>query len=386
MPSLGSEVALSDYAVELRRIENDLAELEKIAFAEPVKSEDAGRYVYRLYARSSLNGNLKELRRVEESIDRAIACVGPVEDLCLLKANLDFKLHRLAETKRDLALAPALAGRRQGHVILADIAFQEGRYSEARAALETLAEEDPAWDVLARIAHIEGKMGDAEKADQLYLQAEDEITAKEMRSFAWVELQRGLLDLSRGRVDDALAHYEMADRAYSGYWLTAEHIGDALGSAAHYERVLREVDKPEVAQKLGGLSHDGRAEELFAHALSGYLESAERGEVHFYHHLTEYFADVRHDGGQAVKWARKDIALRDNFNTQTALAWALHCAGRSAVGVRYIERALASGVKDAGIFSKAALIFEGAGEPGKAHEWEHRATSLNPLRVYSHVH
>jgi len=386
LPSLGSEVALSDYAVDIRRMEDDLAELEKIAFVEPVKSEDAGRYVYRLYARSSLSGNLKELRRVEMLIDRAIECVGPAEDLCLLKANLDFKLHRLAESKRDLALAPALAGRRQGRIVVADIAFQEGRYKEARAALETLAEEDPAWDVLARIAHIEGKMGDAEKADQLYLQAEDEITAKEMRSFAWVELQRGLLDLSRGRVDEALAHYELADRAYTGYWLTAEHIGDALGSADHYERVLREVDKPEVAQKLGMLCHDACAEKFLARALSGYLESAERGEVHYYHHLTEYFADVRHDGASAVKWARKDIALRENFNTQTALAWALHCAGQSAAAAPYIERALASGVKDAGIFNKAAIIFEGAGEREKAHEYEHRAAVLNASRVHVHVH
>jgi tetratricopeptide (TPR) repeat protein len=386
LPSLGSEVALSDYAADLRRIEEDLAELEKTAFREPVRSEDAARYVYRLYARSSLNGNLKELRRVEELIDRAIECVGPAEDLCLLKANLDFKLHRLAETKRDLALAPALAGRRQGRVILADIAFQEGRYGEARGALDVLAEEDPTWDVLARIAHIEGKMGDTEKADRLYLQAEDEITAKEMRSFAWVELQRGSLDLSCGRVDDALAHYELADHAYTGYWLAAEHIGDVLGSAAHYERVLSEVDKPEVAQKLGGLYHDARAEEFLARALRDYLESAERGEVHYYHHLTEYFADVRHDGASAVKWARKDIALRENFNTQTALAWALHCAGQSAAGVPHIERALASGVKDAGIFSKAALIFVGAGERGRAHECEHRAIGLNPLRVHVHVH
>ena len=209
--------------------------------------------MYRLYARSSLNGNLRELRAVEAAIHRAIECVGPAGDLCLLKANLDFRLHRLAETKLDLALAPALANRRQGQVLLADIAFQEGCYGEARTALEALAADDPTWDVLARIAHIEGKMGDTAKADQFYLEAEDEITAKEMRSFAWVELQRGLLDLSRGQVDEAVAHYDCAEQAYSGYWLTAEHLGDALGSAAHYERVLAEVNKPEVAQKLGGL-------------------------------------------------------------------------------------------------------------------------------------
>ena len=161
-------------------------------------------------------------------IDQAIERLGPVEDICLLKANLDFKLHRLAETKRDLNLVPALKDRREGRVILADVAFQEGNYQASRAALEELAKEDQTWDVLARLAHIESKMGDTALADELYARAEDEITAKEMRAFAWVQLQRGLLDLSRCWLYDALAHYNVADRAYSGYWVTEEHIGDAL--------------------------------------------------------------------------------------------------------------------------------------------------------------
>ncbi len=384
MPSRGN------YQDDLRRVEEDVAELEKSAFGEPLKSEAVARYLYRRYARSSLNGDLTDLRPLEKQIDWAMERLGPAEDLCLLKANLDFKLHRLAETKRDLRLAPALESRREGRVILADVAFQEGRYREARAALETLAEEDATWDVLARIAHIEAKMGDAGQADEWYLRAEDEITAKGMRAFAWVELQRGLLDLSRGRVDEALAHYDVADRAYGGYWMVTEHIGDALESAAHYERVLEQVDKPELAQKLGELyaksGDDDGAQRLFTRAVSAYLDSAERGEVHYYHHLTEYFADVAHDGEEAVRWAMKDIELRDNFNTQIALAWALHCAGRSAEGVTYVERAIGSGVRDAGIYRKAAVVMEGAGLHGKAHEYEHRAARLNPLKIQVHVH
>ena len=108
--------------------------------------------------------------------------------------------------------------------------------------------------------------------------------------------------------------------------------------------------------------------------------------MHYYHHLTEFFADVRRDGDEAVRWARKDIALRDNFNTQTALAWALHCAGQSAAGIVYMERALNSGVRDSAIFHKAALLFQSTGEHPKAHEWEHRAAHLNPLGAHVHTH
>ena len=392
MPSLGSAVAVavSDYETDLRRIEAEVSDLAAKAFTTPLLSAETTLYVYRLYARSSLNGNLKELRHVESQIDRAITCLGPAEDLCLLKANLDFKLHRLKETKEDLGFSPTLAGRRQGQMLLADVAFQEGHYKGARAALEALASEEPSWDVLARIAHIEFKMGDSEKADQLYLQAEDELTAKEMRSFAWIELQRGLLDLSRGRVKSAVEHYECAERAYSGYWLTAEHLADALNSAAHYEQVLSKISKPEVAQKLGELYQSqgdrAHAESLFQRALANYLESAERGEVHYYHHLTEFFADAQPNAKEAVKWAQKDLALRDNFNTRTALAWALHLAGENSNAINHIERALNSGVQDASIFKKAALIFEASGDHHNAHTWEHKAAALNPLGIQAHTH
>lgn len=66
-------------------------------------------------------------------------------------------LHRLPGVKRDLEMVPGLTDCPSGK----------------------------AWNA---------KMGDRSGADQLYLEAEDEITVKEMRSYAWVELQRGVLD------------------------------------------------------------------------------------------------------------------------------------------------------------------------------------------------
>ena len=85
-------------------------------------------------------------------------------------------------------------------------------------------------------------------------------------------------------------------------------------------------------------------------ALSGYLQSAQRGEVHYYHHLADYYSDVAEDGAAAVKWARKDLRLRENFATQAALAWALYRDGQFGEAVCWIDRALASGVVDARLY------------------------------------
>ncbi len=384
--------SISDYRKEISEVERDLAELEPIAFRQPVSAETAARYVYRLYQSCTLRGDLKGLRFVETQIDKAIGQVGPAEDFCLLKANLDFKLHRLRETKRDLAMAPALSSRAEGRTLLAEISFQEGRYAEARKALEDLAAEDPAWDTFARLAHIELKLGDAAAADRLFLKAEDEITAKEMRSYSWVQLQRGQLRLARGDVDTALRHYERANRAYTGHWLVDEHMGDMLAAqekhsaaAAIYERLLTQVDKPELKQKAGemyrALGDDARAEAYLANAKADFMESADRGEVHYYHHLTDVVSAT-----EALYWARKDIALRNNFNTQAALAWALHKAGEHPEAVARMDEAIASGVQDANIFSKAAAIYQAAGLSRKAHKFERRAADLNPLGTHVHVH
>jgi tetratricopeptide (TPR) repeat protein len=388
---------LADYDLELRQIDQDIAGLRQSLAKVPGDLEKTTRLLYRLYHRASLSGNLAGFNAVESAIDGAIAEFGAQEDLCLLKANLDFKLHRLARVKRDLTMAPSLPGRFEGQALLADLDFQEGRYQEARRAYEGLIQDNRTWDNLARLAYFQSKMGDPAGADQLYLEAEDELTAKEMRSYAWVELQRGVLDLTHGRHAEAVAHYQRAGAAYSGYWHTDEHIAELLAvqgkfdeAAALYESILERVHKPELQQTLGELyvfmGQPERAEPWYDRALAAYLESAQRGDVHYYHHLTDFYADIREDGAEAVKWARMDIALRRNFSTQAALAWALYRHGEIAEALDSINHALASRVQDAQLFSWAETIHRGAGRSDDANRYQEMATAINPHHHGFHMH
>jgi tetratricopeptide (TPR) repeat protein len=270
-------------------------------------------------------------------------------------------------------MAPLLMKRSQARSILADLDFQEGRYEQARHAYESLIEADPVWDDMARLAHFHWKMGDREKAEEWFERASEELTAKQMRSFCWLELQRGVLDLSAGDHDAARGHYDRAARAYSGYWLVDEHIAELLAAEERFDEAeaiyLRLADrepKPELLQTIGELynfmGQPEKAAPYLDHACDAYLESAERGEVHYLHHLSDFFSDVRPQAEEAVKWARKDLELRENFNTQAAMALGLHVAGRHQEAVQWMQRALASGVQDAHIFSQAAIIYGAAAE------------------------
>jgi tetratricopeptide (TPR) repeat protein len=388
---------LSDYATELTRIETDIGVLEGLALVPPVSGEKAAQYVYRLYHRATLTGNLGQLREVLDCIDQALRHTGPQEDICLLKAKVHFALHRLREAREDLHAAPLLPHRLEAETLVADLDYEEGRQEEARKAYEKLVAETNTWDNMSRLAHFKAKMGDFEGADRLYADAQEEITAKQMRAYSWVELQRGMMDLTRGRFDDAQVHYDRADRAYSGYWLVSTHLADLSAAeenleaaAARYQTILTQVPSPELKEKLGrvlyslGRSHE--AERCFEEAFSTYLASAERGEVHYYHHLVDFLVEVRRTPQAAAQWARRDLELRNNYATMTALAWVEYRSGELARAANTITRALAWGVAEPGLLAKAAEIYRGVGRYSEAHELEHRAYSINPGKRAIHVH
>jgi tetratricopeptide (TPR) repeat protein len=291
----------------------------------PLSAEQATRLAHSHYQQASLTGDPDELGLAERAIDAGLRAVGPWPDLCLLKAMIDLELHRLPQVRRDLALAPGLAETTRGRLLEAAVLRQEGRVDEARKLYETVR----TWDALAGRAALEAEAGELELADELYAEAEDELTAKELRSYAWVELQRGDLDLRRGSFDEARAHYERAERAYSGHWLTEQHLARLLvaegrleEAAEAYERLVARVRKPELRQALGDvllrLGEPERARRWHDEALAAYLASAERGEVHYYHHLAELY-ETRGDTAAAAEWARRDYELRPNASTRRML-------------------------------------------------------------------
>jgi hypothetical protein len=91
---------------------------------------------------------------------------------------------------------------------------------------------------------------------------------------------------------------------------------------------------------------------------------------------------VAKDGAAAVNWARRDLELRENFATQSALAWALYRNAELDEARGWIDRALASGVVDAHLLFRAAKIYAGV---GGRHLLQH-ATRLNPFVQRFHVH
>jgi len=376
----------------MRRIEDDTPPF--IGASDP---EARTRRLYRLYQKASIAGDLAGLAEIIAAVDDSITALANPGDLYLLKANAAFKLHKLADVDSALRAVPSVYHSDEGRLIRADLDFQHGHYQAAESGYLDVPQRERSWGALARLAHLRGRMGDATGADNLYQEAEDQLTAKEMRAYAWLEMQRGFLDFVRGRPGEAGLHYRRADAAYPGYWLVEEHIAELLGSegsceeaAAILERIVSTVDRPDLDQAIGELyelaGDSGCARHWEERALNAYLQSAERGEVHYHHHLVDYYADVVEDGANAVKWAYKDLQLRENFATQAALAWALYRDGQFGDAVCWIDRALASRVVDARLYFRAGEIYCAAGDKARGDELRERALKLNPAVAGFHLH
>lgn len=383
---------VTDYQRDLEKINQDLATLEK-----PDDTEQVTRRAYRLYQRAALTARPDEFAVAEAAVAEGFQRVGPWPDLCLVKANLDMKFHRLAEAKQALEMARGLKESFPGRVMQSDIDLQEGRYQQARNACRALIAEDRTWDNLARLAYWESKFGEMARAERLYQEAMDEITAKEMRGYAWVQLQLGLMDLRAGRFDQAAEHYRRADAGYSGYWLVDDHRAELLGTQGEYEeavrlysRVLEETPRPELQQAFGELyvamGEQREADVWFDRALAGFLDASEKGGVHYYHHLVDFYSDVREDGARAVEWAVKDFEMRPNYATQGALGWAFYRDGRIREAEQTMDEALASGVRDAHLFGKASTVLAAAGRAAESESLLQKATAMNPHHDGFHIH
>lgn len=398
MASGPGDKTTSGYQAELQRIKKDISDLGGAgALAMQIDPQRVTHYIYCVYQRASIAGDVAQLGDVERAIERAIPLLTYPGDLYLLKANIALKLHRLADAEAALAVVPSVSECNEGRLIRADLDFQRGRYQQAeRGYLEALRAER-SWSALARLAYFQGKMGDVADADRLYREAEDELTAKEMRSYAWLEVQQGFLAFAQGHYGLAQSHYDRADAAYPGYWLVHEYLSELLGAEGRYreaidilERIIAASDRPDLQQAIGELYQiDGqsdRARYWEEKAVSGYLQSARAGGVHYYHHLADYYCDVANDGTEAVRWARADLQLRENFSTRSALAWAYYCSGELGEARAWIDRALASGAAEAHLFSRAAKIYAAAGDIRVGRNYLERARHLNPAVDGFHIH
>jgi tetratricopeptide (TPR) repeat protein len=346
-----------------------------------------------LLRRARLSGSYDDYAAAEaalaQAFERAPAGTGPM----LTRASLNFTLHRLAPIEADLAVYDKITTLEPSTVatIIAtrgDVAFERGQYERAREFFDAALALDRAAPLVAKLAHWHWRVGKFDEAEKLYLEALGMMPDKALESRAWVHLQLGLMDLERGRYDDAFAHYREGTQILGGWWLLEEHIAeiaalkgmDAFALELYADIIARTGKGEFIDAKAGLLARAGdeagskaaieAATKIFEAEL---LRFPEASYGHALDHYLEFGPPER-----ALELATKNYELRPGVPAMIALAQA-RLGVDDVVGARaMIDQALATTWVSAELSWVASQIYTRSGEAERAASLRAEAEALHP--------
>ena len=323
------------YLAELQRISDTIESLRDGISRTPASWMAFEQLASAHLERARLTGDHDDYAAAESLIAGAFAIAPDGAGPFQLRAALSFTLHRLDAVEPDLA-------REANRVVLddparaaieglrGDVALQRGRLSEARQRFERALELHDDMTGRARLAQCLWLQGDFEGAAAGYRAAASLYHGASARPQAWSHLQIGLMELDRGRLDRAMAHYVDADRAMPGWWLVEEHIAEVqfergqLDSAeARYTDLIARTGDPEFMDQIARIRF-ARGDEASGRTWVARAEAVHRQRMvrfpeaswgHALGHFLEFGSP-----SEALDLARRNHEIRPNAEAKALLA------------------------------------------------------------------
>ena len=289
----------------------------------------------------------------------------------------------LADARRARALAPRV---NKPFGVLVDALVELGRYDEAAAALQEMADRRPDLAAYARVSYLRELQGDldgAASAMRLAVSAGGaaaENVASVQSLLGDLELRRGRLAAARLAYRSALARFPGHVPAEAGLARVDAARGQTGRAIARMRAVVARLPLAEHVIALGELElaagRDAAARRDFA------LVRAEQrllaaGGVDTDVELALFEAD-HGSPARGVSLARRAWASAPSVRSADALGWALTRAGRPRAALPWARRALALGSKDAMFLFHAGMAAKAADEPALARARLRAALRPNP--------
>jgi tetratricopeptide (TPR) repeat protein len=301
--------------------------------------------------------------------------------------SLALARHRFREAfglgREAVGLAPYTA---RNYGVLGDALIELGRYGEAFRAFDRMSSLRPDLASYSRVSYARellGRPDAAHSAMELALEA----AGGQPEPTAWVRTQLGKLAWSRGRLNEAGAHYSAAMSVFPGYVYALEPLALVEEAKGNRERALllarRAAEALPLAQSVATLGDlytrrgNRRAAEQ-QYALVGAIErlliaNGVRTDLE-----TALF-DVDHGVrlGRALALARQAQRARPSIDGDDVLAWALARNRRCSEALHYSRRALRLGTHDALKLFHRGMIERCLGRRQLARTYFARALALN---------
>lgn len=376
--------------IYLSNLEGQIAELERLAKESPSNTSLVQRLGAARYTRARFHNDPDEIQHAIDAVSECLKAE-PENAICLLmRAEQEQSLHRFKESRADVESARKHGG---DPTRIADLEneldWNDGRYDKAIPAIKKARVERPSSATWIREAQLEHDLGNDDASDAAFDKAEAAITDTSPLPVAHLELQRGIQNVSRGKLEGAVAWFRRAVTRMPSFVAANEHLAETLRwlgkneeATAIYEKVVRLSSDPEFAHALCELyraaGRDAEARELEAKARKGYEALLAKYPEAMYWHASEFYRAVG-DGKKSLELLRKNVELRPNSVSYVALARAELAEKNVAEAKKAIDAALAMPVVSASLFWTAQKVYRRTGDAAKADAFEARAKKLNPI-------
>jgi tetratricopeptide (TPR) repeat protein len=338
--------------------------------------------------RARLTGSYDDYSAAEGALRRSESMAAPRTGPHMTGAMLSFSMHRLSAAENYLdqiagyAIPPRGADLAETHAFRGDIAFYRGDYS---GALLHYDEADGIARGTAdfRRAIYHSKTGRPDLSERYIDRAEVQLVNRTRQNLSFFELHRGILDLDRGRLEDALVHFRRADNIFPGSWLIEEHIaevatlkGDLETAEKLYSNIVHRTGHPEFIDALAGIAaergDDGARKRLTDIAARAWTKRLKQFPEAAYGHALDHCIG-KEDWACALNLAQRNHDARPYGEAKIALARALLGSGRKAEAKAMIEAVLASPWRTTELHRTAAEIYSAEGMTVAAAEQDRLA-------------
>ncbi|MDQ3140421.1 MAG: hypothetical protein M3Q15_06820, partial [Pseudomonadota bacterium] len=344
--------------------------------------------------RARLTGSYDDFAAAESAFRRSELMADPGTGPHMTGAILSFGMHRLVAAERYLdaidryAVPPDPDDRAEQRAMRGDIAFYRGDYDGAWRLYNEADQIAPGTADFRRGIFL-SKTGQVSEAESFFDLSERRLENPTRQARGFYELQRGILDLERGRLSEAMAHLKRANAIFPGHWLIEEHIAEVLTlqgqtdqATALYRSIVSRTGHPEFLDALAAVEeqrgHTADARRLTAKATAIWKQRLRLFPEAAYGHAIDHCLAKR-DWACAMSLAERNYANRPYGDAAIALASALLGSGRPDEAKALIETVLASPWRSAELHRTASRVYRANGMAIKAAEQGRLARAINPL-------
>ena len=276
--------------------------------------------------------------------------------------------------------------------VVGDAQLELGRYDDAFDSYQQMVDTRPDLSSYARVSYARELLGDSRGA-VVAMEAARKVSGTPA-DIAWTSFQLGELAFNDGRIDDAVKEYRRGSQADASFvanlaglakvaWARGEH-DEAI---ERYEEVVTRLPLPEYVIALGdayaAIGDDEAAAQRFEIVR---LEQELLSSNGVNTDLELALFDADHGRPEAaLRAARAEWDRRRSVHVADALAWALYANGRAEEALRYAERALSLGTRNASFLYHAAMIRLALGDREEARTLLAEAIDTNPYFSIQHA-